>query len=140
MIWTKWDYIKNNILCVSMIILMVISPIVLLKIKAAIASPNAMTTDSYSFQIIDPTPPYTDGHSPAKNELNVDSSENILIHVKDNGLGVDIDTIVMTVNGIVINPIITGDKQDYTLTYNPSFDFLEGSIIYVTVEASDLNP
>ena len=137
MIWTKWDYIKNNMICISMLaVTIVLVAMFVLKAEAA----NVMTTDSYSFQIIDPTPPYTDGHSPAKNELNVDPGDNILVHVKDDGLGVDIDTIVMTVNGIVVNPIITGEKQDYTLTYNPSSDFLEGSIIYVTVEASDLNP
>ena len=106
-----------------------------------LADPNVMPTDSYSFTIIpDTTPPYTDGHNPAKNETDVYPGKDVVVHIKDAGVGVDILSIVMTVNGQVINPVITGDKKDYTLTYDPSEDFQEGSTIYVTVEASDLNP
>jgi hypothetical protein len=60
------------------------------------------------------------------------------VHVKDDGAGVDITSIVMTVNGISVTPIITGTPADYTLTYVPSTDFECGQIVNVTVDAHDL--
>jgi hypothetical protein len=60
------------------------------------------------------------------------------VHVKDDGAGVDITSIVMTVNGIQVTPIIRGTPADYTLTYVPSMDFEYGQIVNVTVDAHDL--
>jgi hypothetical protein len=60
------------------------------------------------------------------------------VHVRDDGAGVDISSIVMTVNGIPVTPIITGTPADYTLTYVPSTDFECGQIVNVTVDAHDL--
>jgi len=134
MIWTKWDYRKMYIIGI-----LILSLTVFVCLKAAFGVPNEMTTDSYSFTVIDPVGPYTDGHNPAKNATNISPGSNIIVHVKDDGLGVDINTIVMMVNGQVVNPDISGTKEDYTLNYNPSEDFLEGSTIYVTVDANDLN-
>ncbi|MBU1043378.1 MAG: hypothetical protein KJ915_03145 [Candidatus Omnitrophica bacterium] len=86
----------------------------------------------------DTTPPYTTGHDPAKNSIKVALDENIVVHVKDDGSGVDINTIVMRVNGVVVTPTITGTPADYTLTYDPSVDFAIGQTVIVTVDASDL--
>ena len=87
----------------------------------------------------DITPPYTDGHNPAKGATDVPLDTNIVVHVSDNGTGVDQSTIVMAVEGSVVTPGITGDKYDYTLTYDPTNDFDHGQVVDVTVNASDLN-
>ncbi|MCG2711697.1 MAG: DUF5123 domain-containing protein [Candidatus Omnitrophica bacterium] len=88
----------------------------------------------------DTTPPYTTGHSPAKLAVDVTPGTNIVLHVKDDGAGVDINTIVMKVNGQVVTPVITGTPADYTLTYDPSSDFSAGQVVNVTVDARDLAP
>ncbi|MBI4846008.1 MAG: fibronectin type III domain-containing protein [Candidatus Omnitrophica bacterium] len=88
----------------------------------------------------DTTAPYTTGHAPAKFAVNIDPSTNIVVHVKDDGAGVDINTIIMKVNGVVVSPIITGTPADYTLTYDPSLDFTTGQVVNVTVDARDLAP
>jgi hypothetical protein len=87
----------------------------------------------------DTTPPYTTGHNPAKDVTDVPRDTNIVVHVKDDGTGVDQSTIVMTVEGGVVTPTRTGDKYDYMLTYNPATDFDYGQVVDVTVDASDLN-
>ena len=86
----------------------------------------------------DTTPPYTVGHIPAKNATDVAKDTNIVVHVKDDGAGVDISTIIMRVEGNVVTPTITGTPADYTLTYVPSSDFDNQQLVNVEVEAQDL--
>ena len=88
----------------------------------------------------DTTPPYTTGYYPAKSAINVARGVNIAVHVKDDGAGVDINTIVMLVNGVAVTPTITGMPADYTLTYDPSVDFAFGQTVMVTIDARDLAP
>ena len=100
---------------------------------------NPMTTDSYSFSVIAYTiAPYTDGHVPVSGAANITPGTNIVVHVKDDETGVDVNTIVMKVNGVTVSPDITGTSADYTLTYDPASDFQHGQTVYVTVDASDL--
>ncbi|MCG2711130.1 MAG: hypothetical protein L6416_02215 [Candidatus Omnitrophica bacterium] len=102
---------------------------------------NVMTTDSYSFTIIpDTEAPYTTGYVPAKDATGVSSDSNVVVHVKDDGAGVDISSIVMTVNGVSVSPVITGSPADYLLTYDPVADFTLGQEIFVTIKACDLAP
>jgi len=93
----------------------------------------------YSESITDTTPPYTAGHDPAPNATDVPPDTNIVVHVKDDGTGVNQSTIVMKVEGTEVAPTITGDKYDYTLTYDPPTDFDYGQVVDVTVDAKDLN-
>ena len=90
--------------------------------------------------VSDTTPPYTTGHSPAKSATNILPNTPIIVHVKDDGAGVDINTIVMRVNGQVVTPTITGAPADYTLTYEPPADFNYGAQVNIEVQASDLAP
>ena len=46
--------------------------------------------------------PYTTAHSPAEGATDVAKNTTIVVHVKDDGAGVDITSIVMTVNGITV--------------------------------------
>jgi hypothetical protein len=103
-------------------------------------TPNVMDTDAYHFTIRAPDtlPPYTAGHDPAPGAMGVPQNTNITVHVKDDGDGVNKSMIVMTVNGSTVTPDITGDKNDYTLLYNPLSDFDSGQVVNVTVDASDL--
>jgi parallel beta-helix repeat protein len=99
------------------------------------ATDTSTTTADIESDLI---PPYTTGYSPAKDAIEVAKNTTIVVHVKDDGAGVDITSIVMTVNGITVAPTITGTPVDYTLTYVPSVDFECGQIVYVTVDAHDL--
>jgi PKD repeat protein len=99
------------------------------------ATDTSTTTADIESDLI---PPYTTGYSPAKDAIEVAKNTTIVVHVKDDGAGVDITSIVMTVNGITVTPIITGTPADYTLTYVPSVDFECGQIVNVTVDAHDL--
>ena len=88
----------------------------------------------------DTTPPYTEGHVPAKDASGISTDTEIVVHVKDAGAGVDVDTIEMIVNGVTVVPDISGTAADYTLTYDPSSDFINGQEVFVTIKASDLAP
>ena len=112
----------------------------LIGLSSVAQAANVMTTDSYSFLIGDLIGPYTDGHVPAPGTLGVAPGENIVVHVKDDGIGVDVNTIVMVVNGVQVVPNITGTVKDYTVTYNPNDDFISGETVFITVDAQDLYP
>lgn len=83
-------------------------------------------------------PPYTDGHDPAPGETEVSPETDIVVHVKDDGAGVDESSIVMTVEGVAVTPSITGAPHDFTLTYVPPAPFDSGEVINVTIDAVDL--
>ena len=82
--------------------------------------------------------PYINGHAPAQGAAGVVKDIDIVVHVMDDGAGVDISTIVMKVNGATVSPTITGTSADYTLTYSPGSDFANDEVVTVTIEASDL--
>jgi len=100
--------------------------------------PNAQAKQT--IVVTDTTAPYTTGHNPEASAINVQPNTPIVLHVKDDGAGVDINTIVMRVNGAVVAPVITGTPADYTLTYTPATDFTQGQTVTVSVEAKDLAP
>ena len=128
---------KNLKIKLSIIVVLIILPVIFAVAVGFCA--NVMTTDSYSFTVIaDTSAPYTDGHLPASSATNIALGSNIVVHVKDDETGVDVNTIVMIVNGVTVTPDITGNSGDYTLTYDPASDFQHGQTVYVTVDASDL--
>ena len=86
----------------------------------------------------DNTPPYTSGHDPAKGAMDVPVGTNVVVHVLDDESEVDLSTIVMTVEGEVVTPAITGTPADYTLTYDPQVDFEYEQMVNVTIDASDV--
>ena len=87
---------------------------------------------------VDRTAPCTSGHTPANGATGVSIDTNIWVHVKDDGSGVNLSTIVMTVEDTIVTPTITGTSADYTLTYNPPTDFSYEQVVDVTIDASDL--
>jgi hypothetical protein len=88
---------------------------------------------------VDSEPPNTSGHIPAKNALDVSPNTNIVVHVIDQGDGVDQSSLVMKVNGATVEPAISGSPADYTLTYDPSVNFNYGQVITVEIDAQDLS-
>ncbi len=101
--------------------------------------PNLFTTD-YSFRITpDLIPPELVNLSPEANETGVPISENIYFEITDNGLGVDINSLSMRVNGVQVNPDYEeiNDTNNYAVTYeHQDFDYSEEVIVVVSV--SDL--
>ena len=100
---------------------------------------NTMPTDSYAFTMIDDSFPYTSGHGPASGATGIPVDSNIIVHVVDDDAGVDLASILMTVEGVSVTPTITGSPADYTLTYDPPDDFDPLQVVDVTVDASDLD-
>ena len=101
-----------------------------------VVSEGATTT--VDFVLEDNISPYTSDHSPAKDTTSVSRDTNIVVHIKDDGLGVDQSSIVMTVEGSIVSPTITGDANDYALTYDPPSDFDYDQIVDITIDAQDL--
>lgn len=87
----------------------------------------------------DSVSPTTSGHSPLKGSIGFHANSSIIVHIQDSGDGVDQSTIVMTVNGQTVNPVIEGSPSDYTITYNPTTPFNAGETIAVTISAQDLH-
>lgn len=109
--------------------------------------PDSQASQLYTFALMvtmaeieeeDVTPPYTSGHSPAVGATDVAPDTNIVVHVQDDGDGVDMTTIVMTVEGMRVIPAITGTAADYTLTFDPPAGFAYLQAVDITVEATDL--
>ena len=112
-------------------------------VDASDLASNTMNTDVYSFTIkgIDYWQPYTTGHDPAPDETNVLIDSDIMVHVRDDYDGVDLSTIVMTVNGVDVTGslAITGTPANYSVIYDPPVNFSYKQVVNVTINASDLN-
>ena len=87
----------------------------------------------------DTAPPYTVNHDPVPGVTGVSVDTLITLEVRDAGVGVDPPTIFMWVNGLRVNPSISGDSAAYILSYDPTEDFAYGQSVSVEVDASDLN-
>ncbi|PIZ54680.1 hypothetical protein COY25_01875, partial [Candidatus Uhrbacteria bacterium CG_4_10_14_0_2_um_filter_41_7] len=60
---------------------------------------NEMTPDSWSFATSDTSAPYVDSKIPADDTI-IGASDNISFHIKDSGVGVDLNETVFFVNGV----------------------------------------
>jgi hypothetical protein len=103
---------------------------------------NAMVPDFYTFTTApesDTASPYTANHDPVPGATGVPVDTLITLEIRDEGLGVDLSTISMWVNGSPVNPTISGDPAAYILSYDPPEDFAYGQSVSVEVDALDLN-
>ncbi|MFC2092134.1 hypothetical protein ACFLTD_05115, partial [Elusimicrobiota bacterium] len=98
---------------------------------------NAIPSDIYG-SAEDTIPPYPSNYSPSKGAIDVTSDSDIIVHIQDDGDGVDQTSIVMTVEGSQVTPAITGTPADYILTYDPPADFSYSQVVDVTIDAQDL--
>ena len=70
---------------------------------------------------VDNAPPYATGHIPTPGATGVATDARIVVHVRDDGSGVDQGSIALTVEGVDVTgqATITGGTGDYTVTYDP---------------------
>ncbi|HRN67044.1 MAG TPA: DUF1349 domain-containing protein [Promineifilum sp.] len=86
----------------------------------------------------DTVPPNILGRSPAPNSTDVDIFSPVTVRVGDSGVGVDKDSIIMSVNNVPVTPVMSGPSNNLSLTYTPSVPFPTETSIRVTVYACDL--
>ena len=86
----------------------------------------------------EPSPPYLASQVPAPGAQGVLETTSIVAHVKDDGVGVDLSTVRMYVNGAQVTPAVTGAANDYTLTYAPPAPFGTSATVTVRITAQDL--
>lgn len=124
-------------------IVVIITPVVLWILLSPPALPlfeqeNEPSANIQSTQ--DVAPPYVADYSPVPMASGVVPDTQIVMHIKDDGAGVDRSSIEMLVNGKIIAPFITGDTNDFKLVYKPSQKFGYGQAVHVIVQAADLAP
>lgn len=76
--------------------------------------------------------------SPAPGATDVDRNAPVVLRLTDNTVGIDKNSIIMTVDGAKVNPKITGTSLDYTLTFTPAQPYQFLKTITVTLFACDL--
>ena len=86
----------------------------------------------------DASAPTIAARTPAPNSTNVDIFAPVSIRVKDAGVGIDLDTILMSVNGQQVTPKLSGPSNDLTVTYTPTTPYPPDTTIPVTIYACDL--
>jgi hypothetical protein len=125
-----------------------------------VANPNAasttITVDSdYTIQANfveeDGTAPYVTNLSPEANSIQVPLNNLIILHIVDNGEGVDANLVTITVDNNTVykgnttdynskygHCRRTGTKAEYTFTYQPKGTFDSDQTVSVAVDAADL--
>ena len=105
---------------------------------------NVMSTFIYSFQFeYDISSPYIGNYDPESGQQNVPINTNINFHVFDDELGVDINSVVVSVQNIVYsiangNLFYSGGVNDYLIIIDPLYNFTYDDTIHVSIDASDL--
>jgi len=106
------------------------------------ATPPNVTVRTYSFHtgssaVVDNTPPATHATSPGNGAGGVDPRPTIEVQLDDAGVGVDIATIVLEINGNAVAFAVEGDPSSVRIRYRPATAFPAESTVDVHVEACD---
>ncbi len=90
--------------------------------------------------IPDTLPPYLVSSIPAVGETGVSLSTNLTIVITDDGAGVDLSSIALTVDGVDVTTeaSITESDSNVYIVYNPPADFSELYLVNWSVDVSDL--
>jgi len=93
--------------------------------------------------VLDIADPYLISNSPTDNSTDVDIFAPITIRLGDGGTGVNVDSIILSVDSQLINlnddeVKVSGPSNDLTITYTPSTPYPTLTNIPVTVYACDL--
>src|SRR3990172_5315643 len=105
--------------------------------KGGVAEPSVVAKYTRS----DIASPGSSNHNPANGSTNIPANTKISVQVSDADAGVDVTSIILTVNNedITSKCSIIGTSDNYTITYAPSSS-LSGTVT-ITLRASDLaNP
>ena len=112
------------------------------------------TNTTWSFTTEDDVDaPYVENENPADGDTGVVVDTDIVFRIKDYkndagvipGLGVDIDTVVVVVDGITYTLAgpnffaVAGSPENYQITIDPAVDFPENYLVTVSVDADDLH-
>ena len=96
------------------------------------------------YQIIpDTTSPYITNLSPAAGVIGVNPNTNISFHIKDDQTAVDINSIVVVIDGVTYTATgvnrftYSGSEKDYLITIDPP-TFNYDSVVTVHIEGSDI--
>jgi len=105
------------------------------------STPNLIYLDYWFMLIPDYRFPYLDNQDPASEETNVPVDTTIYFEVKDNGVGVDIDTLEVTLNSRIATPqsIVRISDNQYNVTYTPTSNLYFGKEYIVNVKVRDLS-
>jgi len=88
--------------------------------------------------VVDTHSPFTSDHKPANQAINVPVNTNIELHLQDGLSGVEKSSVLMNVNGTVVQPVISGTVNDFHLLYDPANDFEFNQLVNVVIQAHDL--
>jgi hypothetical protein len=105
------------------------------------ATPNFIWVD-YWFSIIpDYRFPYLENLNPSREQDNVPVDTNIYFEIKDVGVGVDIDTLEMTVNSRIVVPtsVTKVDDNHYIVDHDLADDLQFNKSVLVNVKVRDLS-
>jgi len=108
-----------------------------IEVQDTAATPNDVWVDYWFTVIPDYKFPYLDNLNPIREAITpVDS--NIYFEIKDEGVGVDIDTFEMLVNSQLVSPsIVKISNFHYNVTYTPIKPFSYGKTVVVNVKVAD---
>ena len=103
--------------------------------------PNRITTNYYFSIIPDYKSPYLENLNPSRDQADVGIDTDVYYEIKDDGAGVDIDSLEMYINSRVVTPTIIEKVNDnyYKVTYTPSENFSYGKQVSVGVVVDDLS-
>ncbi|MEM1973791.1 MAG: cohesin domain-containing protein [Thermoplasmata archaeon] len=117
----------------------------------ATPTPNKMSNFNWSFWTEDKTPPYLDQFNPPKGASNLTPNSKISFHVKDDGVGVDISSLLIRIDNDFYSLTSTntfaysGDSNDYYIEITPVRQFEPNKPVAITINVKDnannsLNP
>ncbi|MCB9140443.1 MAG: hypothetical protein H6642_19085, partial [Caldilineaceae bacterium] len=85
----------------------------------------------------DTTAPWVHREVPLRNAVQQDPGTTIELQLYDSQSGVDLSTLEMSVDGVVVAPDITGDRYNYTLRYTPPAPLPRDHPIPVVIDVKD---
>jgi hypothetical protein len=106
------------------------------------ASPANTATSTWTFRtgtsaVNDIDPPVIAAVAPAEGATVVDLRPTIEVEITDAGLGVDLSSVVLEIDGEVAAHAVTGSPQSLRVTYRPGAPLPAGAEVEVRVEACD---
>ncbi len=92
----------------------------------------------------DSTPPNVTNEDPVNGSVGNGLDSNINFDISDASSGVDIDTVIVSIDGTDYQKTdleftYTGDSSSYSITIDPSSDFLDETPVMVEIDAEDFS-
>lgn len=110
---------------------------------------TSVTNGSFTFNtdpciIDDVNPPVVTFVSPTNGTTNVSVNSPININITDDFSGVDLSTVVLTINGVVYpvpgpNVNVSGPTTNYTITFTPPASYPYNSPVTVSISGQDFS-